>query len=308
MINFTQLKALCEVVREGSFAAAGRRLGYTASAIAQQVASLERSAGVTLFEREARGIRATPAARYVAARGEEVLMAIEDFGTELVGLAGGAHGQIRFGSFPLRSASRVVVPKVLATLLEAHPDADVQLDEGNTASLLAGVVDGRLDLAVVHQYVLVPEHWPAGINVVELMNEELHVILPAEHPSSAATDFRLEDLSNERWISTQDDAVSAKSLRRICASHGFVPRVAFRSNDYDVVRGLVRAGAGVAIVPQMGYSPDSGVRRIRLEEWTPGRQVLAVHRSGNSNPLLAEGLAVLTQAFSDYAAKRNADF
>lgn len=80
MVNTTHLRALCEVVRGGSFAAAGRQLGFTSSAVSQQIAALERMVGVTLFEREPRGIRATPAALYVAAQGEELLMRLDDLG------------------------------------------------------------------------------------------------------------------------------------------------------------------------------------------------------------------------------------
>jgi DNA-binding transcriptional LysR family regulator len=296
MVNITHLRALCEVVREGSFAAAGRRLGYTASAVSQQIAGLERAAGVVLFEREAHGIRATTAARYVAAHGEELLMRLDDFDSVLTGLADGAHGRLRLGSFP--TANRRIIPQVLASVMTTHPGADVELDEGNTGHLVAGVVEGHVDIAVVHVYALVPERWPPGLTYIELMTEDLLLVMPAAHPRARAEDLRLEDLRGDRWISSQNDTASSRCLRRICAAHGFVQTVAFRTDDYAVVQGLVRAGAGVAIVPEMGYTPDAGVFSAPLRQWTPGRQILALHRAANSNPLLPNGIDALRRACS----------
>ncbi|WP_190815925.1 LysR family transcriptional regulator [Saccharopolyspora pogona] len=293
MVNITQLRALCEVVREGSFAGAGRRLGYTSSAVSQQIAGLERVVGVTLFEREAHGIRATTAARYVAAQGEELLMRLGDFDARLAGLADGAHGHLRLGSFP--TANSRIIPQVLASVMTAYPDADVELDEGNTGHLVAGVVEGHVDIAIVHVYALVPERWPAGLAGVELMTEDLLLVMPVEHPRANAEDFRLEDLRHDRWISSQDETDAARCLRRICAAHGFVPAVAFRSDDYDVVQGLVRGGAGVAIVPEMGYTPQDRVYSAPLRQWTPGRRILALYRSANSNPLLPKGIEALRE-------------
>lgn len=294
MVNTTHLRALCEVVREGSFAGAGRRLGYTSSAVSQQIAALERAVGVTLFEREARGIRATAAAVFAATQGEELLMRLDDFDAQLAGLAGGAHGRLRLGSFP--TANSRIIPQVLASVITAHPDADIELDEGNTGPLVTGVVEGDLDIAVVHVYALVPEKWPAGLTGVELTTEDLLLMLPADHPRAGAADLRLDDLRNERWISSQNGTAAGTCLHRICATHGFVPTVAFRSDDYDVVQGLVHGGAGVAIVPEMGYTPDEGVYCVPLTRWRPGRQILALHRTANSNPLLPAGLAALREA------------
>ena len=302
MINVTHLRALCEVVREGSFAAAGRRLGYTASAISQQIAGLERAAGVVLFEREAHGIRATTAARYVAAKGEELLMQLDDFDGLLAGLAEGAHGRLRLGSFP--TANSRIIPQVLAGVMTAYPDAEVELDEGNTGHLVAAVVEGDVDIAVVHVYALVPERWPPGLTCVELMTEDLLLMLPAAHARAGAEDLRLEDLRDDRWISSQNDTAASRCLRRICAAHGFVPTVAFRSDDYDVVQGLVRAGAGVALVPEMGYTPDDAVHCVPLRRWAPGRRILALHRTANSNPLLPSGVDALGRACRGAAGQR----
>lgn len=295
MVNTTYLRTLCEVVREGSFAGAARRLGYTSSAVSQHIAVLERTIGVTLFEREARGIRTTAAAVFAAQKGEELLMQLDDFEDMLANLAGGHRGRLQLGSFP--TANSRIVPKVLARIMASHPHAEVGLDEGNTEPLVTGVLEGHIDLAVVHVYALVPETWPPGLTAVELANEDLLLMLPADHRLAGEATPRLEQLRSERWISSQNGTAAGMCLQRICAAHGFVPTVAFRSDDYNVVQGLVRAGAGVAIVPEMGCTPDDKVVCVPLTQWRPGRQILALHRRTNTNPILATGIAALHESF-----------
>lgn len=201
---------------------------------------------------------------------------------------------LRLGSFP--TANSRIVPQVLADVIREHPDADVSLGEGNTDHLVAGVVDGAFDIAVVHVYALVPEKWPSGLTAIELMAEELLLVLPADHPRVGANDLQLRDLSEDRWISSQNGTAAGTCLHRVCATHGFVPTVAFRSDDYNVVQGLVRRGAGVALVPEMGFTPDDGSYSVPLQQWRPGRQILALHRTANSNPLLATGVRALRAA------------
>lgn len=293
MVNVTHLRALAEVVRTGSFAAAGRSLGYTSSAISQQIAALERSVGVTLFEREMRGIRATPAAQFAADHAGDLVTRMDDFDALLTRLAGGSQGRLRLSGFPTAN-SRIMAPAI-ADIVTSHPAAEVELDEGNTGRLVEGVVSGQVDVAVVHVYALVPERWPAGLTLVELTDEELLLLLPADHDLVTADPTRLDALRNERWISSHGTAAGT-CLLRICSTYGFVPTVAFRSDDYSVVQGLVGDGVGVAIAPEMAYSPDPNVHCVPLIRWSPGRRIFAMHRTSNTNPLLGEGLAALKRA------------
>ena len=295
MINVTHLRALSEVVRTGSFAAAGRNLGYTSSAISQQIAALERSVGVTFFERETRGIRATPAAHFAADHADDLVNRLDDFDGLLARLAGGSQGRLRLGAFP--TANSQIMPQVIASIVTSHPAADVELDEGNTGRLVEGIVSGQMDLAVVHVYALVPERWPTGLTHVDLTDEELLLLLPASHRLANADHVPLDELRHERWIASHGTAAGT-CLVRMCATYGFEPTVAFRSDDYNVLRGLVRDGVGVAVVPEMGYVSDPNIRCIPLTEWSPGRRIFALHRTANTNPLLNEGLAAMKKVCS----------
>ncbi|MFC5835889.1 LysR family transcriptional regulator [Nonomuraea insulae] len=294
MLNPSHLRTLAEVIETGSFAEAARRLGYTSSAVSQQMAALERAVKAQLFEREAHGIQPSATAQFIAARGADLLVAIEDLQEEIASLVAGRVGALRLGSFPTANAR--VVPPVIASLVHAHHGVEVQLDEGEPARILELLADGGVDVGVVYAYDLVPMTWPDGLTPVNLLVEDLVLLLPRHYRIPGP----IEDLGvlrSEKWISSQADSAGSTCLARLCAARGFEPRIAFRSNDYDVVRGLVAAGVGVAVVPALAHTPDPAIRAQRLPA-SPHthRHVLALHRAANSNPLLGEALKALRES------------
>ncbi|KOV64054.1 LysR family transcriptional regulator [Streptomyces sp. MMG1121] len=287
MLKPQHLLTLRAVVRTGSFVIAAGELGYTASAISQQISALERQTGLVLFEREAHGVRATAAARQLVDLSIPVLAALDDLGHQVQQLATGATGRLRLGSFP--TAVVRLVPPALSALTATQPRAQIQLEEGEPDELVAALNDGDLDVALVYEYGLVPRQWPDGLVRHQLVREDL-VLLRARDGGPCA---RLAGLSRARWITSREGTAGALSLTRLCAAAGFEPEVAFRSNNYDVVRELVSAGLGVAIVPGLGHSPRDSVQATRLTQPSAFRRVMALHRRGNGNPLLGTALRTL---------------
>ncbi|WP_033318241.1 LysR family transcriptional regulator [Streptomyces yerevanensis] len=284
MLKPQHLLTLRAVVRSGSFVIAARDLGYTASAISQQISALEKETGLVLFEREAHGIRATAAAHRLVDLSVPVLAAMDDLDHQVHELATGATGRLRLGSFP--TASVRLVPAALSALTATHPRAQIQLEEGEPDELVDALNDGDLDVALVYEYGLSPRQWPDGMARHHLVREDL-VLLRAR---GSGLSSRLAGLSRARWITSREGTAGALSLTRLCAAAGFEAAVAFRSNNYDVVRELVSAGLGVAIVPGLGRSPgdpsSDAVEATRLAQRSAFRRVMALHRSENSNPLL----------------------
>ncbi|CAL9376537.1 hypothetical protein SUDANB95_00968 [Actinosynnema sp. ALI-1.44] len=293
MLNPVHLRTLVEVVRTGSFAEAARALGYTASAVSQQVSAFERAVGVTLFERAAHSIRPASAALFIAERGAELLAALDGFEREIAGMVKGLRGRLRLGTFPTASAR--VVPHAVARLTAERPDAEILLDEAEPDDVLPLVLAGSLDLALVYAYDLVPRSWPDELTVLPLLTESLLVVLPDGHPAARAS-VRIEELRDERWVSSRDGTAGSTCAVRLCAAHGFTPRITFRSNDYGVVQGLVRAGVGVALVPALGYEALPGTVGRLVRGKPLRRHVFAVHRTANANPLLRDALTALEAA------------
>ncbi|MGW7753937.1 LysR substrate-binding domain-containing protein [Streptomyces violaceusniger] len=290
MLKPQHLLTLRAVVRTGSFVLAARDLGYTASAISQQIAGLEKDTGLVLFEREAHGIRATGAAHRLVDLSVPVLAAMDDLGHQVHELATGATGRLRLGTFP--TAGVRLVPAALSALTATHPRAQIQLEEGEPEELVAALNDGDLDVALVYEYGLSPRQWPDSLVVRPLVREDL--VLLRAHGSDLST--HLAGLSGARWITSREGTAGALSLTRLCAAADFEPAVAFRSNNYDVVRELVSTGLGVAVVPGLGHSPSEAVEATRLAEHAAFRRVMALHRRGSSNPLLGTMIGSLRGA------------
>lgn len=270
MLSVSHLETLRTVVRTGSFAEAGRELGYTGSAVSQQIAALESVLRAPLFERGARSVRPTALAEYLVVRADTALAAMRDLEDDLTAHLEGRLGRLRIGSFP--SASEHLVPSMLSALARRHPDVDLHLDEGEPDELLSRLGSRELDLAIVYRYDLVPHKWPKDLLAEHLLHEQLLLLAPDGHWSESR-DVRLEDLREDPWVTTRQGTAMATVLRRICAQSGFDARVLFRSNDYDVIHALVAGGTGIALVPAMSHLGASGTRGVPVAGVTVRRTV-----------------------------------
>lgn len=209
-------------------------------------------------------------------------------------MAAGKQGAVRIGSFPSASAS--LLPQALARLARTHAHVDVLLDEAEPSDLVPRLVDGALDLALVYEYDAVPHSWPAKVTKTSLLKEELLVLLPRGHRLADSQSIDLVELSDERWASSLEGTAGTRTLDRLCASRGFQPSVAYRSNDYNVLRGLVASGVCIALVPALSRHADQGVRVLSLASKESLRQVHALQRSDDANPLLVPVLDALVRA------------
>ncbi|MFG2193284.1 LysR substrate-binding domain-containing protein [Streptomyces sp. NPDC048639] len=292
-VHLLTLRAVC---RSGSFAVAARELGYTSSAISQQIAALEKDTGLVLFEREAHGIRATAAAHRLVDAGARVLAALDDLDHHVRELATGTAGRLRLGSFP--TASVRLVPAALTAFAASHPRAEIRLEEGEPDELLGPLAGGDLDVALAYEYGLSPRQWPDGLTAHPVLREDLLLLRPRDSDLAA----ELPSLAGARWVTSREGTAGALSLNRLCAAAGFTPAVGFRSNNYDVVRELVSAGFGVAVVPALGHVEDERILATRLGRRSAFRRVVALHRGANSNPLLPAVLTALRRAAPGDAA------
>ncbi|MCH0569147.1 LysR family transcriptional regulator [Streptomyces sp. MUM 136J] len=284
MLNPIHLHTLQAVLRTGSFADAARQLGYTGSAVSQQMSALERQVRTPLFERGAHGVRPTPAAEFIAGRSLEALGSLRALEDDVALLLDGVVGRLRLGSFP--TASERLLPRALSAFTTDHPQVEVQLDEGEPAELLPMMESHELDIVLIYQYGSVPRRWPRGLCAEKLLTEDLLLLTPTGHPLTGGSEWpSIELLAEETWISTRSGTSAASMLRRLCAAAGFDPLVAYHSNNYAVLQGLVAAGLGVAVVPALGYTPGPGVSCTPLAHPDAYRQVVALR-----SPATTEGV------------------
>lgn len=279
MLSASRLNVLREVVAQGSFSAAADALSYSQSAVSQSIATLEGEVGAALIERDRGGVRPTAAGAALVAHAEGILARMEAAENEVAAIAGGHGGRLRIASFP--TAGATLLPAAINAFRTAHPGVEVTLAEGEPEEIAPRLRSGELDLALLFEFEGVGERLGAGIRRFELIDDPLHLALPASHPLARRRQVGLGDLSEESWIQTSAASPCARQVVRSCHAAGFEPRVAFESDDYQTVQGLVAAGVGVALIPQLALSavrPDIRVRELHPS--SPARTVLAATRRG----------------------------
>ncbi|MGA9875335.1 MAG: LysR substrate-binding domain-containing protein [Solirubrobacteraceae bacterium] len=302
MLNVGRLRVLVEVANRGSFSAAAEELSYTQSAVSQQVATLEAETGMTLLERHARGVRVTPAGRALVEHAEGILARLEAAEAELSAIAGLRAGKLRMASFP--TAGATLMPLAIATFRSVYPEIELTLAEGEPEEIAPRLRAGEFDLALLFEFDE-PEAGMESLARVELLQDPMYLALPREHPLATKGGLRLAELRGEAWVQTSRQSPCARHVVRSCHAAGFEPNVTFESDDYQTVQGLVAAGVGVALIPELALSVVREDIVIRtLSPRSPTRQVIAAAPAdARLSPATPAMLSILEQAAEGYEAQ-----
>jgi DNA-binding transcriptional LysR family regulator len=300
MLNVQRLRVLREVLAQGSFSEAASALNYTQSAVSQAIATLESEAGVPLLERDRRGVRPTTAGERLNEHAGRILTQLDAAEAELGAIAGIKGGELRMASFP--TAGATLMPLAIAAFRSAHPDVALSLVEGEPEELMPRLRDGEFDLGLIFEFGRTGGIGP-GLRSSPLFEDPMKLALPKGHRLAGKQRITLDDLSDEAWVQTSEASACARHVVRICRSAGFEPRVSFESDDYLTVQGLVAAGVGVALIPQLALSQtvsyDIAVRELHPEG--PVRHVVvATPGSGVSLPAAASMLEILRDTARRY--------
>lgn len=298
MFELSRLVFLTAVHQHGSVAAAARELGYTPSAVSQQVGKLEREVGVPLLEPVGRGVVLTDAALVLVEAAVSVDAAREVALGRLEELAGGLTGTLRLACFP--SAIRGVAAPVLGALAAASPELRIQLQELAPERGLAAVVEGYADLALVHDWVHDRTTFAAGLEVVHLADDPVDLVVPATHRLAGRRSVRLSETVDDVWVTDVSDSICTRWILAMLNAATENPRVDFRAEEYASQVELVSAGLCVGVLPRLGRPalPET-VRVVRIRGPVPTRRFLAVHRTRTSR---RPAIRRLVQALRDHAA------
>ena len=291
-MDLRRLHVLREVGRSGSLTAAAAALSFTTSAVSQQVTKLERDMGVPLLERHPRGAVLTEAGRALLRYADDIDRSIDAARAEMSEFADLRRGQLRLGTFPTVGAS--LMPEVVLAFRARHPDVVVTVVSARRAGLVDRLKRRDIELTLLWDYP-----WQrvddAELSTTTLRKDPTLLLLPRSHPLAGVDVVRVEQLRDEQWV-VRDEHPVADVLRRVCRRAGFEPEVAFAANDYQETQGMVAAGIGIALAPQLALSAlrpdivavplhDSPSRRIllaRLADRTlsaAGREATAVFRA-----------------------------
>lgn len=264
MLDPRRLRALREVARQRSFRAAAAVLGYSQSAVSQHIAALERDVGTVLIDRgDHRAIAPTEAGAVVLRHAERILSAIDDGEAEVLALGDGPRRPLRLGAFS--SACATFAPEVVVGLGRRDPPIPVTLVRSEPGDAVRAVARRDLDAAIVVAPLDGP---PEGVDLVRLWTDPLHVALPLGHRlARERSEVGIAELATERWVQC-DEAVcpDTQLLRRLLSRTTDVHEIGCTGTDYIVIQGLVAAGAGISLLPELALRfqrPDVVVRPLR---------------------------------------------
>ncbi len=266
VIEARHLRVLRAVATTGSFSAAGRELGCTQPAVSQQMKALEASVGTPLLVRTGREMRLTQAGEALVRHAAGILAGLTAAEEEVAAIAGLRAGRVRLVSFP--SGSSTLVPTALAALRADHPGTRVSLEEAEPPQSVGMLRDGDCDIALAFRYegALGAEEGEWDDLVVRpLLTDRLVGLVPQGHRLARARSIGIGELAGESWIAGCPRCRG--QLVRVCESAGFTPRIDFATDDYPAVVGLVGAGLGVAVLPELAVESvrPKGVRTVSVE-------------------------------------------
>jgi LysR family transcriptional regulator, hydrogen peroxide-inducible genes activator len=252
-MDLPSLRAILKIAERGSFSQAARDLGVTQPAISQQVGRLEAELGRALFERHGRSISLTEAGEKLCQHARQIIALADD--ARRIVTDDGQSGRITVAAIP--TIAPYLLPEVLSTFRTTHPQAHVEVHEEVTASLLQRCSNGEIDLGLL---ALPAER--KYLHFERLYDEELLLVLPAQHDLAKARKVRLEDLQDEPFVLLDEAHCLSGDIRSFCLRKRFQPVATGRTTQLTTVQELVALGHGISLIPEMARRLDHDPRRV----------------------------------------------
>lgn len=298
-VELRHLITLQTVAGERSLAGAARRLGYSQPAISQQLAAFERIVGARLVERRAGGreVALTDAGERVLVHGAAILARARAADGDLRALERGTVRNLRLGTFP--SVGARIVPPLLRRFAADWPEVDVALVEAaSDRQLLKGIEAAELELA----FAMLPlEDGPFA--AVEVLRDPYVLLVAADSPLAASGHpLSLHQIRELPLIGFRHGQAYPEAF---LGAHGIVSQVRFRTDDNETLAGLVAAGLGAALVPQLTVNPErSDVVRLELATKLPPRRIAIAWHCDREQSEAALALVELARALGGELARR----
>ncbi|MGZ4434840.1 MAG: LysR family transcriptional regulator [Trebonia sp.] len=303
MLDIRRLRMLHEFAARGSIARTAEALGYTPSAVSQQLAVLEREAGTPLLDRTARSAGLTAAGRRLAVHAERILAMVEEAESDLSAQAAEPSGRVVVTAFP---SAAVAFAPALARSLRAHPKLSLLLREADPAEGLQLVRSGEVEAAIVDDWtgrlsalVASPpghastdsagdgdgaDHGQGVLSYYHLVRDPLVLVVARDHPAANPDlPVDLRALRNEPWLAAPSSEPSRQATDRLLAAVGLTPPVPSEFEGLGTVANLVARGLGIAIMPRLAVGAYE--RRLVVRQLPAGldlaRDVFAVARTAS---------------------------
>lgn len=265
------------VEQHGSVVAASDVMGFSPSAISQQIKKLEKQTGVSVLERNGRGVLLTERGLALAGYGRRIMGELEELQATLLADPAKPSGLLRLVAFS--TACRGLVGPMLGRMAAAHSALEVTVLAEDPREAVHRVASGEAELAVVHNWNSVPLVIPENLVHEDLCIDQADVLVNSTHALSGRAAVEREDLLDETWISTPAGAICNEALLQIFAGLGKVPDIRVYDPDFSTHIAMVEQGVAVALVPRLGRPPlPAGVVAIPVIRPVQQRSVGVVYR------------------------------
>ncbi|TCZ74272.1 LysR family transcriptional regulator [Paenibacillus albiflavus] len=300
-MELRQLQYFVKVARKQHVTQAAEELHVVQSAVSRQIRLLEEELGVTLFVQKGRNVQLTSVGRLFLTRVEGVLTELDKAVDEIHEFLDPDAGEIRIG-FP-HSIVLTLLPSVIAAFRKDYPSAKFILKQGTYNSLLRDVAKGEIDLAFVSPFPETNEH----VTGEYLMTDELYAIVPPGHKLAHCKEIRLAELKDETFVMFTESYSLRTIVMDACLKAGFTPQIEFEADETDAIRGLVAAGMGVSLLPELALIDSNTLQPVKMKVVEPevSRTIGLIRRRGEKLPLIAEVFVrFLMTYFKDRTIKR----
>ena len=274
-MEFHQLRYVCAIADTGSFSRAAERCQIAQPSLSQQVLKLEKDLGAKLFDRLGRSVRLTEAGRAFLPYARSILSQRETARSSVADKCADVRGCVAVGAIP--TIAPYLMPRYTATFTKKYPEAKLRIVEETTPILVESLRDLSIDLAIL---ALPLRH--KDLELFPLRTEPLFAVLPRDHPRAGSESLALRDLRGESFVMLRDGHCFRDLSIAACTHARVTPRIAFESGQFSSLFGMVAAGVGISIVPEMAIDRHAGCRYVRLRDARATRSIVAATLRGRS--------------------------
>ncbi len=293
MLDLHRLHLLHRFAQHGSIAATAAALGYTPSAVSQQLATLEREAGVALLDRTPRSAELTALGRRLARHAADILAAVEAAEVDLADRNSRPSGTLHIAAVP---SAAVALAPALASVRAQHPDVELVVHQSRPGTALTRLRAREIDLAIVDDHAPDPPTSYPRLDVEVLRVDPLVLVLPAGHPAAAGQGpADLAALAEGPWLCAPTGEPSRTATDRVLAEAGLAPTTLWEFEGLATLATLVSQGIGIAVLPRLSITrPLEELVALRALPVPASRAIVAVTRtSSRHRPAIEATLAAL---------------
>ena len=245
-------------------------MGISQSALSRSIQRLEEEIGQPVFERKTRSVALTDAGLLMQARAQQMLSIIEDTKAEISD--DGQSGRIRLGAIP--TIAPYFLPDLLRRFSESYPKASMIVQEDTTDNLIKRCKQGEIDLAILA--LPIPAKY---LEIEPLTEEELHLVLPLDHPLVSKKRIQISDVENYPFVLLDEAHCLSDNVMTFCRQQSFNPVAVERTSQLTMVQELVSLAHGVSMIPEMAKVIDVSDRRVyrSFSGEKPKRTIAAIH-------------------------------